>query len=141
MTVLSLLQRCIFNKITSEPDILRRGATTTTTTTCVWMVHRKSAYVYVCAWVRVCSSNYILLLITVRRAYSTYMCSTIRLIFFFYRIYVRRRVVEFELHNYKCTILAFFFKNAQLRQPYRLCTSAAADEFSALAARHQAARL
>ena len=83
MIDLSLLQRCIFNKITSEPDILRRGATTTTTTTCVWTVHRKSAYVYVCAWVRVCSSNYILLLITMRRAYSTYMCSTIRLIFFF----------------------------------------------------------
>ena len=83
MTDLSLLQRCIFNKITFEPNILRRGATTTTTTTCVWMVHRKSAYVYVCAWVRVCSSNYILLLITMRRAYSTYMCSTIRLIFFF----------------------------------------------------------
>ena len=99
MTVLSLLQRCIFNKITTEPDILRRGATTTTTTTCVWMVHRKSVYVYVCAWVRVCSSNYILLLITMRRAYSTYMCSTIRLIFFFYILYGRSSI--FALRNNK----------------------------------------
>ena len=35
---LSPSQRRIFNKSTSEPNILRRG-TTTTTTTCVWMVH------------------------------------------------------------------------------------------------------